>query len=220
MTTRPVEAVIFDYGGVISVAVFHDLTPIDEELGVARGTVHRIMFGEPGAPEPDFHRLETGEITLTEYLEGLERRATQVMGRPIDSELYARFTSERPLQVQWPMVHRVQRLREEGLRLALLTNNAKEFSQSWRASFPVAELFDAVIDSSEVGVRKPDPRIYELTCQHLEVDADAAVFLDDNVENVEAAAALGIETVLVAPACLDAIAALDAILERRGVTPR
>jgi hypothetical protein len=125
MSDRPIEAVIFDYGGVISVPVFHDLSPVDDELGAPRGTVHRIMFGEPGAPEPDFHRLETGEITLTEYLEGLNRRATKVLGRPIDPEIYARFTSERPLQVQWPMVHRVQRLRDERLRLALLTNNAK-----------------------------------------------------------------------------------------------
>jgi putative hydrolase of the HAD superfamily len=77
-----------------------------------------------------------------------------------------------------------------------------------------------VIDSSEVGLRTPDPRIYELTCERLGVDPEAAVFLDDNLENVEAAGALGIETVLVPPVCLDAIAALDAILERRGVTPR
>ena len=217
---RPVEAVIFDYGGVISVSVFRDLDPIEDELGVPRGSVHRLMFGEPGAPHADFHALETGAITLTQYLEGLERRAPEILGRPLDLELYTRLSEERPLQVQWPMVHRIQRLREDGLGLALLTNNAKEFSQTWRASFPVADLFDVIIDSSEVGMRKPDPRIYELTCERLDVDVDATVFLDDNLENVQSASALGIETVLVPPLCLAAITALDEILERRGITPR
>jgi len=213
----PVEAVIFDYGGVISVSVFHDLAPLDDELGVPRGSVHRLMFGSPDDPHAEYHRLETGEITLTEYLDSLERRAPEILGRSLDLEMYVRFTAERPLQVQWPMVHRVRELRGEGLRLALLTNNAKEFSDSWRASFPVAELFADVIDSSEVGMRKPDPRIYELTCERLGVSPQAAVFLDDNVENIDAASALGIDTVLVGTDCLRAMANLDAILERRGI---
>jgi putative hydrolase of the HAD superfamily len=215
--TQPVEAVIFDYGGVISVPVFHDLAPIDEELGVPQGSVHRLMFGSPDDPHTEYHQLETGEITLTEYLESIERRAPEILGRPLDLGLYARFTAERPLQVQWPMVHRVRELRGEGLRLALLTNNAKEFSDSWRASFPVAELFEEVIDSSEVGMRKPDQRIYELTCERLGVSPEAAVFLDDNLENIDAAQALGIDTVLVGTDCLRAIADLDAILARRGI---
>jgi epoxide hydrolase-like predicted phosphatase len=73
-----------------------------------------------------------------------------------------------------------------------------------------------VIDSSEVGLRKPDPRIYELTCERVGVEPTAAVFLDDNVENVAAARALGIESVLVPPDPLVTIAELDQILERRG----
>jgi epoxide hydrolase-like predicted phosphatase len=218
--TRPIEGVIFDYGGVISVPVFHDLGPVDDELGVERGSLHRLLFGEPGAPQADFHRLEVGEITLDEFIEGLERRAPEVLGRPLEPEHFARFTAERPLQVQWPIVHRIHRLREDGVALALLTNNAKEFSQSWRASVPVTELFDVIIDSSEVGMRKPDPRIYQLTCEQLGVEPEAAVFLDDNLENVEAASALGIETVLVVTSSLESIAMLDEILERRGITPR
>jgi putative hydrolase of the HAD superfamily len=117
--------------------------------------------------------------------------------------------------VHWPIVHRIRRLRDDGMPLALLTNNVKEFGSSWRATFPVDELFPVVIDSSEVGLRKPDPRIYELTCERVGVVPTAVVFLDDNLENVCAAESLGIETVHVGPDPLATIRDLDAILERR-----
>ena len=119
--------------------------------------------------------------------------------------------------MQWPIVHEIRRLREEGIAVALLTNNVKEFGDSWRASFPVDELFEIVVDSSEVGMRKPDPRIYELTCSRAGVRPDESVFLDDNVDNVAAARALGIETVHVGRDPLATIAELRAILDRRGV---
>ncbi len=217
-TERPVEAVIFDYGGVISVPVFHDLDPIDDELEVPRGSLHRLIFGEPHDPEPDFHRLEVGAITLADFFAGLERRAPDVIGRPLDGDAVLRFSAARGLQVQWPVVHRIRALRADGMRLALLTNNAKELAGAWKASFPVDELFEIVVDSSEVAMRKPNPRIYELTCERLGVEPAASVFLDDNLDNVAAARALGIETVLVPPDPLVTIAELDAILERRGVS--
>jgi putative hydrolase of the HAD superfamily len=214
----PVEAVIFDFGGVISVPVFHDLEPIEAEFGVPAGSLHRLLFGDADDPEPDFHRLETGSITFAEYLAGLEQRAPEILGRPLDGDAFIRFSTARGLQVQWPVVHRIRALRANGIGLALLTNNAREFADAWRASFPVTELFAVVVDSSEVGLRKPDPRIYELTCARLGVEPEVAVFLDDNLENVAAARALGIESVLVTPDPTATIAQLDAILERRGHT--
>lgn len=213
---RPVEAVIFDFGGVISVPVFHDLDPVDDDFGVPRGSLHRLLFGDVNEPNPDFHRLETGQLTLAEYFAGLERRAPAIIGRELDADAFLQFSTTRGLQVQWPMVHRIRDLRADGMKLALLTNNAKEFSDSWRASFPVLELFPVVVDSSEVGLRKPDPRIYELTCELVEVEPPAAVFLDDNVENVESARAVGIESILVTPDPIQTINDLDTVLERRG----
>ncbi|MSO79072.1 MAG: HAD family phosphatase [Acidimicrobiia bacterium] len=218
MTTKPVEAVIFDFGGVISVPVFHNLDPIDDEFGVPRGSLHQLIFGAENGAVPEFHRLETGEITLTDYLAGLERRAPNVLGRPLDGDAFLRFSADRGLQVQWPVVHRIRGLRADGVRLALLTNNAKEFGDSWKASFPVDELFPVVVDSSDVGLRKPDPRIYELTCERVGVEPTAALFLDDNVDNVAASRALGIESILVTPDPLVTLSALDEVLHRRGVS--
>ncbi len=96
----------------------------------------------------------------------------------------------------------------------------KEWGDHWRATFPVDELFEIVVDSCEVGMRKPDPRIYELTCERIGVPPDASVFIDDNAENIAAARALGMETVHFGEDPFVAVAELDAILERRGVSPR
>jgi epoxide hydrolase-like predicted phosphatase len=215
-----IEGVIFDYGGVISVGILRDLGSFERMMGYPEGSVHRLMFGDPDRIEDDYVLLETGEITLEQYLQGIERRAPDVIGQPIDFSAYIEFTRQTPVQVHWPVVHRITQLRDEGVSLALLTNNAKEFKETWRATFPVEDLFPVVVDSCEVGMRKPDPRIYELTCERLGIAPTAAVFVDDNVENIEAAGALGLETVLFGTDPVASLAELDAILERRGIKPR
>jgi len=217
----PIEAVIFDYGGVISVRLLDDLGEFEKDMGYPPGSVKELMFGAetPGVVH-DYHRLETGHLSLVEYLAGLERRAPDVLGRPLDLEAYRAFTAASALAVQWPIVHRIRALRDDGVRLALLTNNVREFGDAWRATFPVSELFATVVDSCEVGMRKPDPAIYEHTCALLDVAPTATVFLDDNADNVAAARALGVETVHVGPDPLVTIAELDAVLDRRGVTRR
>jgi putative hydrolase of the HAD superfamily len=216
-----VEAVIFDYGGVISVRVLDNLGDFEAEMGYPAGSVTELMFGPtgPGA-EPGFHLLETGRLSLGDYLQGLERRAPAVLGRPIDLGAYRAFTTAAGLSVHWPVVHRVRQLRDAGLHLALLTNNVREFGDEWRASFPVEDLFPLVVDSCEVGMRKPDPAVYEHTCAALGVEPGAAVFVDDNAENVAAAEALGLESVRFGPDPLASLEVLDAILERRGLKPR
>jgi putative hydrolase of the HAD superfamily len=230
----PVEAVIFDYGGVISAPLFDDLAGFESRMGYPEGSIRRLMFGDThshlggdpvdGAydegPIHDFHLLEMGRLTLHEYLEGLMARAPEIVGQPLDITAYYEFSSSMPVHVQWPVVHRIRRLHEDGVALGLLTNNVKEFGDSWRVTFPVDELFPVVVDSSDVGMRKPDPAIYTLTCERLRVEPASAVFLDDNVDNVAAAAGLGMDAVLVGRDPVAAMAELDEILERRGTRRR
>jgi epoxide hydrolase-like predicted phosphatase len=221
--TAPVEAVIFDYGGVISVRLLRDVDRFETAMGYPLGSVSELMFGAEmtdGEPHHDFHLLEMGRLSLVDYLTGLERRAPDVLGRPLDFVAYRQFTESSAIAVHWPVVHRIRRLRADGVRLGLLTNNVREFGDAWRATFPVDELFPCVVDSSAVGMRKPDPAIYEHTCAQLEVEPTAAVFLDDNAENVAAAKAIGIESVRFGDDPLASLAELDAILARRGITPR
>jgi epoxide hydrolase-like predicted phosphatase len=235
MTERaPIGLVIFDYGGVITERLLDDLGDFEARMGYPRGSLHHLLFGEipegsdgdfvDGAydegPVHDYHLLEMGRLGFHEYLEGVVRRAPQYLGRELEADAFTEFTQATAVRVQWPIVHEIRRLLAERMPLALLTNNVKEFGDAWRSSFPVDELFEIVVDSSEVGMRKPDPRIYELTCGRAGVGPDASVFLDDNADNVAAAQALGIETVRVGPDPRVTIAELRAILDRRGVTTR
>ena len=229
-----IELVIFDYGGVISERLLDDLTVFETRMGYPPGSIDRLLFGEipPGSdgdpvdgaydegPVHDFHLLETGDLGFAEYLEGVTRRAPEIIGRELDAVAFMEFTVATGVRVQWPMIHEIRRLRDAGVARALLTNNVKEFGNAWRASFPVDELFPVVIDSSEVGMRKPDARIYQLTCERAGCGPEVSVFLDDNPDNVAAARALGIETVHVGRDTLGAITELRAILDRRGVRTR
>jgi putative hydrolase of the HAD superfamily len=90
----------------------------------------------------------------------------------------------------------MREIRDTGLRMALLTNNIREWEHLWRALLPVDEIFVLVIDSGFVGMRKPDPRIYELTLARLPgIDAEDCLFVDDVAVNVEAAQARGMAAV-------------------------
>jgi putative hydrolase of the HAD superfamily len=239
VSSSPIEAVVWDYGGVISSPLFRGIGTFEADLGYPPGSLLELIFGErayigidggggdpcDGADAPessvthDWHRLEIGEITILEYMTGIVERAPAIVGQPLDLEAYQRFMKEMPIGVHWPVVHRIRELKRDGIRVALLTNNVKEFGDAWRSTFPVDELFEVVVDSSHVGMRKPDPRIYRLTCERIGVEPAASVFLDDNRDNVAAARAVGMEAVHFLPEGDDprpSLAELDAILERRG----
>src|SRR5207248_5923611 len=105
------------------------------------------------------------------------------------------------------MVERTRALKARGYRTAVVTNNVREYGSAWRGMVPVDELFDAIIDSSELGVRKPDPRIFHLALDALGgIPADRAVLVDDALGNITGAQALGMHTVLVGE---DRLAAMD-----------
>jgi putative hydrolase of the HAD superfamily len=111
-----------------------------------------------------------------------------------------------------PIIERVRSLRTEGYRLGLITNNVREGSAVWRALVPVDELFDAVVDSSEVGMRKPNPAIYHHALDLLGgVPPAEAVFLDDSPGNVVGAQRAGLHAILVEEPEA-AVRALDALL--------
>jgi putative hydrolase of the HAD superfamily len=219
-----IEAVIFDYGGVISTPMHPYLEEFERRRGYSPGAFLELLFGPdwyeaavegPGTVH-DWHKLETGELDMLTFVGALQRRAPEVLGEELDVDAFATWMADVPIGVHWPVVHRVRQLRADGLRVAILTNNVKEFASAWKATFPVDELFDVVVDSSEVGMRKPDSRVYELTCERLGVEPGAAAFLDDLPINVAAARRLGMEGVHVDGDILAAIAELDAVLERRG----
>jgi len=165
--------------------------------------------------EPDWHLLEKGQLDMATYFARVTEKAPTVLGKPIDMDAYGRFWRTTSPGVQWPVVHKMRELKAHGLRIGLLTNNVKEFGDNWRAMFPIDELCEDVVDSSHVGLRKPDRAIYELTCERLGIGPTEEVFVDDNADNIAAAIAFGMEAVHFVD-CRAALEELDAILERRG----
>lgn len=163
----------------------------------------------------DWHRLERGEIDFAAYLDAVIAKAPTFLGKPLDLDAYSRFMSSSAPGVHWMVVHKIRALRDAGLRLGLLTNNVKEFGDHWRATFPVDELFEIVVDSSHVGMRKPEPEIYLLTCEQLGIAPGEAVFVDDNADNIAAAARLGMATVHFGEDPWASLAELDRILDNR-----
>ena len=246
MSSSAISTVIFDFGGVISSPLFVGIGDFEETEGYPKGSLLQLLFGDTSyigvegravaeaiaddpdaaeaagevADEPDWHLLEKGEIDVATYFTRLSTRAPDVLGREIDMDAYGRFWRRSSPGVHWMVVHKIRELKDRGLRLGLLTNNVKEFGEHWRTMFPLEELFEEVVDSSHVGVRKPEREIYALTCSRMAIEPGEAVFIDDNALNVTAARNFGMETVHFGADPWAAIAELDAILERRGVTTR
>jgi epoxide hydrolase-like predicted phosphatase len=210
-----IDAVLFDFGGVFTSSPFDAAEELGATLGAAPGRVLEIVFG-PYHEDTDhpWHRLERGEIPLVEA-----RDAIIALGRAegIDTDPFRLFAlMATGGGARAAMVDRAQRIVASGYRTALVTNNAHEFRESWRKLVPANELFHVVVDSSEVGVRKPDPRIFALALEKLGgIRPERALFLDDAASNVAAAEKLGIRSVLVRPDLADALAALDALLAPR-----
>jgi putative hydrolase of the HAD superfamily len=144
----------------------------------------------------DLHLLETGRLAESEYFERLCDRHAAAGHPRIDPVEVREILFGRPMVVSEVMVDAVRRVRAAGHRTALLTNNAREWEATWRALLPFDELFDVILDSSVVGLRKPDPAIYRLTCERLGLQPSECLFVDDLECNVVAARELGMEGLL------------------------
>ena len=205
------EAVLFDFGGVFTQSPFEAVRLHGDELGADPEVVLDVLFGayDQNTDHP-WHRLERGEIAL-DTARGEINEIAVARGLGFDPfSAFAKFGIGGPMADA--MVERTRRLRADGVRTALITNNVREFGDAWRSLVPVDELFEVVIDSSHAGVRKPDPRIFQLALDALGVTAEHALFLDDFPGNVAAAGAIGIRGIIVGSDRLAAIAELDALL--------
>jgi putative hydrolase of the HAD superfamily len=138
--------------------------------------------------------LETGRLSETEFLGSLAVQLTQQLGRPVELDGFGeRYFAH--LEPNEPLIDYMRELRGRGYRLAICTNNVREWEPLWRAMLPVDEIFDVVVDSAFEGTRKPERRIYDLTLERLGVAAGAALLIDDIEINCEAAREIGIRAV-------------------------
>jgi epoxide hydrolase-like predicted phosphatase len=159
-----------------------------ESLGRALQTV-----AETDGANPLFE-LETGRMTEVDFLRKLGVALEQDLGRPVQMEGFSEVYFAQ-LQTNPEMIAYLSSLRERGLRLAMLTNNVAEWEPRWRSMLPVDDIFELVVDSAFVGMRKPEPEIYELTLERLGLAAPECVFVDDIDINCDAARELGMRAV-------------------------
>ncbi|MCG8590791.1 MAG: HAD family phosphatase [Proteobacteria bacterium] len=206
------EAVLFDFGGVFTESPFHLLHSASRAADAPPERVFDIVFG-PYDRDTDhpWHQLERGQKTLMEARNEILALGAQ---EDLETDLFQLLGKLGGSQPREAVVARTRALREAGFRTALVTNNVPEFREAWRRMIPVEELFHAIVDSSEVGVRKPDPAIYRLALEQLGVAPERALFLDDYEGNVRAAEAVGLHGLLVEADPGSALAALDRLLAR------
>jgi putative hydrolase of the HAD superfamily len=191
-----IEAVISDFGGVLTTPLIETFAALQEEdrldQGAMRAAVQRITARTGAHP---VHELETGRMTEHDFLSELAAQLRTDLGRDVEMHSFAeRYFAH--LQPNEPMIAFLRELRDRGYRLAMLTNNVREWEARWRAMLPVDELFEVIVDSAFVGLRKPDPAIYRLTCDRLGVAPDRCLFVDDVEVNCAAAADLGMAAVV------------------------
>jgi putative hydrolase of the HAD superfamily len=189
------KAVVCDFGGVLTTPLIESFLHYQEQSGVPFEDVAAAMgrVTERTGQNP-LYELEKGAITEDAFLESLE----QEMGGGVSlRELHQVYFDH--LQPNEQMIGFVRSLRvERGMRSALLTNNVREWEPRWRSMLPeIDEIFEVVVDSAFVGMRKPDPRIYELTVERLGDGVTAAdcVFIDDIELNCDTARSLGMAAV-------------------------
>ena len=209
-----IKAVLFDFGGVFTDSPFHAVAEFGGDIGADPAHVTRIVFGsyEHDGDHP-WHRLERGEITLEAARDEIAALGAQ---DGLEVDIYTLFMkmagNNAGADARAPLVDYARGLRESGYRTGIITNNVAEFGEGWRGLIPVDELFEFVVDSSSVGVRKPDPRIFHLALERIaSIAPDQVVFLDDYRANVEAARSLGMHAIEVVDVP-STITELDAML--------
>jgi putative hydrolase of the HAD superfamily len=189
----PVRAVISDFGGVLTSPLFESFAAWQRESGLSFERLGQAMAD--AATRSGMHplyELEKGTITEAEFLRMLEAELGPGASLSGMRDVYFEHLHPNPA-----MIDLMRELRGSGLRMALLTNNVREWEPQWRAKLPeIDEIFELVVDSAFVGMRKPDPEIYELTLERLgDVAAEECVFVDDVDVNCETARSLGMRAV-------------------------
>ena len=193
--TSGVRAVVSDFGGVLTTPLLNSFAAIQDDIGISAESLGRAMRqGLAEGEELPLFKLERGEISEDEFLERLTDGLEPILGhRPHLHHFRHMFFDA--LDPNAEMIALMRELQASGLKMALLTNNVKEWEPLWRSMLPVDEIFEEIVDSAFVGARKPEARIYELTLEGIGMPAEACLFVDDIAINCEGAEAAGMTAV-------------------------
>ncbi|HEX2096703.1 MAG TPA: HAD family phosphatase [Solirubrobacterales bacterium] len=196
MAERPgIAAVISDFGGVLTTPLVQSFMAFQDQTGITGEDLGKAMQAatEANGQNPLF-QMERGEISEEAFLAQLTDCLEPLLGHRPEMHRFKEIYFE-ALQVNPPMIELMRELKAAGYRMAMLTNNVKEWEPLWRSMLPVDEIFEIVVDSAFVGCRKPESRIYAITLERLGLPGDACLFVDDVKVNCEGAERAGIAAV-------------------------
>jgi putative hydrolase of the HAD superfamily len=190
-----IEAIVSDFGGVLTTPLLRSFMAFQDTTGISTENLGKAMaaIGAEDGENP-LYRLERGEITETAFLERLGEGLEPLLGHRPELHRFKEIYFE-ALDPNEQMIELMRELKAEGHRMAMLTNNVREWEPLWRSMLPVDEIFETVVDSGFVGVRKPEARIYELTLERIGLPAEACLFVDDLAHNCDGARAIGMQAV-------------------------
>ena len=210
-----IRAIISDFGGVLTTPLFGGFAKVMEAQGLPMEALgHAMMRATAAHGENPLFDFERGRMTEAEFFDLLGDGLEHEVGRRVPLQDFAEHYFSH-LSPNHELIEHLLALRDErGLRLALLTNNVKEWEPRWKSMLPDG-MFELIVDSAFVGMRKPEPGIYELTLERLGLRGEECLFIDDLEVNCDAAREHGI-TPIRFESTPQAIAELDALLEPRA----
>lgn len=190
-----IEAIISDFGGVLTSPLLGSFAEFQNSSGISLEALGNAMAAitEREGANPLFE-LETGRLTEAAFLSGLGDELSRALGREVELHGFGERYFEH-LHPNERLIGYMRELRDRGYKMAICTNNVREWEQLWRAKLPVDEIFELVVDSAFVGARKPERRIFDITLERLGVDAQSSLLIDDVEINCAAAQELGITAV-------------------------
>jgi putative hydrolase of the HAD superfamily len=190
-----IEGIVSDFGGVLTTPLLSSFMAVQDEIGIdpeTLGKAMRTITEEDG--ENPLYKMERGEMAEVDFLDRLGDGLEPLLGHRPELHRFREIYFE-ALHPNEGMIELMRELKAGGKRMAMLTNNVKEWEPMWRPMLPVDEIFETVVDSGFVGCRKPEPRIYEMTLERLGLPAEACLFIDDLEPNIEGARKAGMTAV-------------------------
>ncbi|CAN7390590.1 HAD-IA family hydrolase [Mesorhizobium sp. LjNodule214] len=192
------QALVLDFGGVVTRTLFETHALTERALGLAPGTLDWRGPFEP-ASDPLWRAMQADEISERDYWKTRTREVGRMVGEDWDdmSTFVQRARGADPQAVVRPEAERaIRTAHEAGIRLAILSNELDLFyGSSFRERLPLLSLFETIADATYTHILKPDPRAYAMVSEALHLPASACVFVDDQKRNVDGAVAAGMLTV-------------------------
>ena len=187
-----IEAIVSDFGGVLTTPLVQSFMAFQDRTGItgeALGKGMQAATEANGGSNPLFE-MERGEISEAVFLERLTAGLEPLLGHAPEMHSFKEIYFE-ALEPNAPMIDLMRELKDSGYRMAMLTNNVREWEPWWRPMLPVDEIFETVVDSGFVGCRKPESKIYEIVLDRISLPAESCLFVDDVKVNCEGAEKAG-----------------------------